>query len=94
MQNSHQSAAVSVQVLTNESQKIDKWWKIYLAMDEYDWTEQSPCATLSVNVEHTENLQKSNATNRTRCENLSIASQRKYDKWSYHNNEICKIRVK
>lgn len=43
-------------------------------MNEHDGAEQSPCATLSVDMKHPKNLKKANASNGARRKHLTIAA--------------------
>lgn len=43
-------------------------------MNENHRTKQSPCATLSINVEHSEYLQEPDASDGARCKHLAVTA--------------------
>lgn len=57
-------------------------------MNEHDGSEQTPCAALSINVKHSQDLKESNASDGTRREHLSIAAECQHHQRRHHNYEI------
>lgn len=49
-------------------------------MNEHDGAEKSPCATLSIDMKHSQNLQKADAPYGGSGEHLTIASH-----WQHHH---------
>lgn len=45
-------------------------------MNENDGAEQSPCAALPIDVEHSEDLKEANASNGAGRKDLSVAAER------------------
>lgn len=59
---------------------------IYLAMDKHDGAQQSPCATLSIDVQHAKYLQESDAPNGAGCEHLAIGADGQNHHRGHHND--------
>jgi hypothetical protein len=58
-------------------------------MNENDRAEQSPCAALPIDVEHSKDLKKANASNGARCEHLAVAAKGQHHHRGHHDDEIC-----
>jgi len=61
---------------------------IYLSMNEDDRAEESPCSTLTIYMEHTQNLQEADPPDGRRCKYLPVGTHRENHNGSHHHYQI------
>lgn len=57
-----------------------------LSVDEHNGAKQTPCSALPINVQHAQNLQKSDAAYRTGRKHLPVGAHRQDDHRGDHND--------
>lgn len=61
----------------------------YLTVNKHDRTQKSPCASLPIDMQHSQYLQETNTPNGACSEYLTIAAQREDDQGCHNNDKIC-----